>query len=81
MPSPSRITNHLNRVQQHLNRPHHTTLEKPPESDEPVERPTLQVAVAIVMPSPPKTREDPDEDEPLEYSLGMMEMPWRSEAG
>jgi len=92
-----RIPSQLQTIRQHIRR--HM---KPKLADEQkvnavsTQNRTLQVAVAIAMPSPHKREREPTNEglasadtythEPhdadlLEYSLGLMEMPWHSEEG
>jgi hypothetical protein len=92
-----RIPSQLQTIRQHIRR--HM---KPKLADEQkvnavsTQNRTLQVAVAIAMPSPHKRQREPTNEglasadtythEPhdadlLEYSLGLMEMPWHSEEG
>jgi hypothetical protein len=81
-----RIPSQFQSIRQHIHRHTHST--KPtgdPKTDGGSdESQTLQVAVAVAMPSlhgPPVSdtqTHGPHDVEPLDYSLGLMEIPWHS---
>jgi len=91
----SRIPSQLQTLRQHIRR-HTKSADEQKIDAVSVQNRTLQVAMAIAMPSPHKrecesTNEglanaeihthEPHDTDPLEYSLGLMEMPWHSEEG
>ena len=91
----SRIPSHLRSIRQQIRRTAKLTGDRNSDTGPAASR-TLQVAVAIVMPStyrhghklmdeglssPETQTHKPHDADPLEYSLGLMEMPWHSDEG
>jgi len=88
-----RIPSQLQTIRQYIRR-HRKSADEPKIDAGSAQNRTLRVAMAIAMPSPHKREcepineglanadehtHEPHDTDPLEYSLGLMEMPWHSE--